>query len=125
MSKERKRIPLIYVPYGILPFDEITICKNPELVTGRKDSVCVPWGNKHKILHCWAPAGHKESDWLRGEVQYLVEIETSVPTGRFSPQWWIQWWQREVYKMSEDSELNPIIIVTSKEHLDRLQGRKA
>jgi hypothetical protein len=37
---ERKKIPLVYVPYGILPFDDLTICQNPELVTGTKDSLC-------------------------------------------------------------------------------------
>jgi hypothetical protein len=124
MNKERKKIPLVYIPYGILTFDKIAICQNPELVTGRKDSMCVVWGKKYKILHCWAPAGHEESDWLRGEVQYLVEIEPTEATGRFSQKGWISWWQRFVYEMSEDAELYPIIIVSSKEHLDRLQGRR-
>jgi len=100
------------------------MCQNPELVTGRKDSICVVWGEKHQILHCWAPADGKESDWLRGEVQYLVEIEPTEATGPFSQEWWISFWQGYVYKMSEDAELYPIIIVSSKEHLDRLQGRK-
>ena len=124
MNKERKKIPLLYVPYGILTFDKIAMCQNPGLVTGRKDSMCVPWGKKHKILHCWAPAGQKESDWLRGEVQYLVEIEPTEATGRFSQRWWISFWQRFVYEMTENAELYPIIIITSKEHLDMLQGRK-
>jgi hypothetical protein len=119
MSEKRKKIPLIYVPYGILQFDDLTICQNPELVTGTKDSLCVPWGKKCKILHCWTPKGQKESDWVRGEVQYLVEIEPPPAMGRCSRRWFISWWSGYVYAMSEDSELDPVIIVTSKEQLDR------
>jgi len=120
---DRKKIPLIYVPYGILPFDETTICQNPELVTGRKDSSCVLWGRKMKILHCWAPSGQKESDWVRGEVQYLVETEPTATSGKCSNSWWISFWSRYVYRMSEDSEFDPVITITSKEQLDRLIGR--
>jgi hypothetical protein len=123
MSEERKKIPLVYVPYGILPFDDLAICQNPELVTGRKDSLCVPWGKKHKIFHCWTPKGQKESDWVRGEVQYLVETEPTPATGRCSSSWFISWWSGYVYRMSEDSELDPVITITSKEQLDRLIGR--
>jgi len=118
MIEERKKIPLVYVPYGILPFDEVTICQNPEFVTGRKDSLCVPWGKKCKILHCWAPTGQKESDWVRGEVQYLVETEPTATSGKCSSSWFISWWSRFVYKLSEHSELDPVIIITSKEQLE-------
>jgi len=127
--QERKKIPLVYVPYGILPYDETTICQNPELVTGRKDSLCVPWGKKCKILHCWAPSSPKESnwvkesDWVRGEVHYLIEPEPTATSGACSRPWWISWWSRWVYKMSEDSELGPVITITSKEQLDRRIGR--
>lgn len=123
MERERRKIPLVYVPYGILPFDEITLCQNPEFVTGRKDSLCVPWGKKCKILHCWISKG-KESDWLRSEVQYLVEIVPTVAKGVCSSSWFISWWSRFVYEMSEDTELYPIIIVTSREQLDRLHGKR-
>ena len=123
MSKEREKVPLIYVPYGILPFDKTILCQNPEFVTGRKDSLCVPWGKKCKILHCWILKGEKESDWLRSEVQYLVEIEPTVAKGVCSSSWFISWWSRFVYEMSEDTELYPIITVTSREHLDRLNEK--
>ena len=123
MERERRKIPLVYVPYGILPFDEITLCQNPEFVTGRKDSLCVPWGKKCKILHCWMSKG-KESDWLRSEVQYLVEIEPMVAKGVCSSSWFISWWSRFVYEMSEDTELNPVTIVTSREQLDRLHRKR-
>jgi hypothetical protein len=69
MSKERRKVPLIYVPYGILPFKKTILCQNPEFVTGRKDSLCVPWGKKCKILHCWVSKGQRESEWLRSEAQ--------------------------------------------------------
>lgn len=124
MSGKRKKIPLVYVPYGILTFDELTICQNPEFVTGRKDSSCIPWGKKHKILHCWAPSGQKESDWVRGQIQYLVETEPTATSGKGSRSWWISWWSRFVYEMSEDAELDPIITITSKEQLDKLIRRK-
>jgi hypothetical protein len=120
---ERKKIPLIYVPYGILRFDEVTMCQDPELVTGRKDSSCVLWGKKCKILHCWAPSGQKESDWVRGQVQYLVETGTTATSGKCSSSWWISYWRGYVDKMSEDSELDPVITITSKEQLDRLNKR--
>lgn len=123
MNNERRKVPLVYVPYGILPYDQTTLCQNPEFVTGRKDSLCVPWGKKCKILHCWAPKGEKESDWLRSEVHYLVEIELTPPKGRCSSMWWKNWWSRIVYKMSEDTELYPIVQVTSKEQLGSLHRK--
>ena len=123
MSKERRKVPLVYIPYGILPFDEITICQNPEFATGRKDSLCKPCGKKCRILHCWIPKG-KESDCLRSEVQYLVEIEPTAAKGVCSSSFWKNFWSRFVYEMSEDIEHYPIITVTSKEHLDRLHGKR-
>ena len=123
MSKERRKIPLVYVPYGILRYDRATLRQNPEFVTGRKKSFCVCWGERCKILHCWTPNGQKESDWLRSEVQYLVEIEPTPTEGRCSSDWWKSFWSGYVYKMSEDTELYPIIQVTSKEHLSSLHGK--
>ena len=115
----RRKVPLVYIPFGILPFPVGVLCQNPEAVTGRKDSLCVPWGKKRKILHCWIPKG-KESDWLRSEVHFLVEIEPTATRGVCSSSWWISWWSRFVYEMSEDTALYPIITVTSRDHLERL-----
>ena len=128
LMKKTRKVPLVYVPHGILPNDETTICQNPELITGRKDSFCVPWGKKYTILHCWAPTGHverdwrKESDWLRSEVHYLVEVEPTSPT---LAMWWKNWWTGFVKRMTEDNiELYPIIQISSKEHLNSLHGKQ-
>ena len=124
MSEERRKVPLVYVPYGILPFDKTTLRQNPIFVTGRADSLCVPWGKKCKILHCWVPKGEKGSDWLRQEVHYLVEVEPTPPNGVCSSSWWKTTFSRWVNKMAEDIEICPIITVTSREHLDKLHGRE-
>ena len=124
MNKERRKVPLVYVSYGILPDDQTTICQNPEFVTGRKDSLCVPWGKKCKILHCWAPKDAKESDWLRSEVHYLVEVEPTPTEGRCSRKFWKNFWSGFVKAMTEgEIELYPIIQVTSKEHLSSLHKK--
>ena len=119
MRNERRKAPLIYVPFGILPFSIDVLCRNPEVVTGRKDSLCVPWGKKCKILHCWI-SKEKESDWVRSEIHYLVEGGSTATKGICSSSWWISWWSRFVFEMSEDMEICPIITVTSGEHLERL-----
>jgi hypothetical protein len=123
MNRERRKVPLVYVPYNVLPYDQAALCQNPEFVTGRKDSLCIPWGEKCKILHCWAPKGEKESDWLRSEVHYLVEVEPTPTRGPCSSKYWKNFWSRYVYEMSEDTELYPIIHVISKEHLNSLHGK--
>jgi len=119
---ERRKVQLIYMPFDLLPFDATTICQNPELVTGRKDSLCIPRGDKCKILHCWISKGEKESEWLRSELHYLVEIEHTPSKGVCSANWWKKWWSGFVYKMIEDSKVSPIITATSSKHLESVRS---